>query len=97
MANQAMDRLRAAILRGRLAPGVELVERDLAARFGMSRMPIREAIRRLAEEGLVKHAARRGGVVYLPTPLEIEEIASVRIVLEQVVTVLIIERCNARS
>ena len=86
LADQATERLRNAIQRGSLKPGAQLIERDLAERLGMSRVPIREAIQRLAEEGLVKKTAHRGTVVYLPSQIEIEEIVSVRIVLEQLVT-----------
>ena len=85
LADQATERLRNAIQRGSLTPGSQLVERDLAERLGMSRVPIREAIQRLAEEGLVKKTAHRGTIVYLPSEREIEEITSVRIVLEQLV------------
>lgn len=85
LADQATERLRNAIQRGSLLPGAQLIERDLAERLGMSRVPIREAIQRLAEEGLVKKTAHRGTVVYLPSQKEIEEIVSVRIVLEQLV------------
>jgi DNA-binding GntR family transcriptional regulator len=92
LADQATERLRNAIQRGSLRPGRQLVERDLAERLGMSRVPIREAIQRLAEEGLVKKSPHRGTFVYLPSPEEIEEISSLRIVLEQ----FVIERVMAR-
>lgn len=92
LADQATERLRNAIQRGSLRPGTQLVERDLAQRLGMSRVPIREAIQRLVEEGLVKKAPHRGTFVYLPSPQEIEEITSLRIVLEQ----FVIERVMAR-
>jgi len=83
LTDEAAARLRDAIRHGSLAPGVRLVERDLAERLGMSRIPIREAIRRLVEEGLVKKEPRRGTFVYAPTPDEIEEISSLRVVLER--------------
>lgn len=92
LADQATERLRNAIQRGSLRPGTQLVERDLAQRLGMSRVPIREAIQRLAEEGLVKKSPHRGTFVYLPSPQEIEEITSLRIVLEQ----FVVERVMAR-
>lgn len=47
----AYDELRELIIRGRMAPGARLVEADLAARFQISRTPVREAIRRLVQEG----------------------------------------------
>ena len=95
LADQATERLRNAIHRGSLAPGSQLVERELAGKLGMSRVPIREAIHRLVEEGLVKKTAHRGTIVYLPSQQEIEEITSVRIVLEQLVTERVIQRWNA--
>lgn len=95
MADLATDRLRNAIQRGSLAPGTALVERDLADRLGMSRVPIREAIQRLVEEGLVKKTAHRTTIVYLPSQREIEEITSVRIVLEQFVVARVLQRWGA--
>jgi len=47
--------LRHAILTGELQPGERLVERKLAQQLGVSRTPVREAIRKLELEGLVKH------------------------------------------
>jgi DNA-binding GntR family transcriptional regulator len=52
-------RIRTAIVQGRLAPGARLRDRDLAENLGVSRMPIREAIRRLQDEGLVVAEASR--------------------------------------
>ena len=95
LADQATERLRNAIHRGSLTPGAQLVERELADKLGMSRVPVREAIQRLVEEGLVKKTAHRGTLVYLPSQREIEEITSVRIVLEQLVAERVIQRWNA--
>ena len=95
LADQATIRLRNAIERGSLRPGLQLVERDLAQRLGMSRVPIREAIQRLVEEGLVKKLPHRGTFVYLPSPEEIEEICSLRIVLEWFVIERVMARWNA--
>jgi DNA-binding FadR family transcriptional regulator len=53
LSEEAAERLRTAIRDGLLHPGMRLVERDLAERLGMSRIPVREAIGRLVEEGLV--------------------------------------------
>jgi DNA-binding GntR family transcriptional regulator len=60
---QVRDRLREDILAGRLEPGAELSEVALAREFGTSRGPLREALGRLAAEGLVTITPRRGAVV----------------------------------
>jgi DNA-binding GntR family transcriptional regulator len=60
---QVRDRLREDILAGRLEPGTELSEVALAGQFGTSRGPLREALGRLAAEGLVTITPRRGAVV----------------------------------
>ncbi len=57
-----------AIVDGRLAPGERLDEAGLAARYGVSRTPVREALRNLAASGLVEHRPHRGAVVALPDP-----------------------------
>jgi DNA-binding GntR family transcriptional regulator len=74
--------LRCAILRGRLRPGVALVQEDLAASFSVSRMPIRDALRMLSAEGLVELLPYRGARVALLTPEELEELYTARIGLE---------------
>lgn len=56
----------AAIVDGALAPGARLDEAGLAARYGVSRTPVREALRNLAASGLVEHRPHRGAVVALP-------------------------------
>lgn len=97
LSDQATDWLRQAIQTGALGPGAQLVERELAAQLGISRVPIREAIQRLADEGLVKRTANRGAAVYLPSADEIEEITSMRIVLEQFVVERVMERWQPPS
>lgn len=92
LSDEAADKLRLAIRSGTLAPGAKLVERDLADRLGMSRIPIREAIQRLIEEGIVRKEPHRSTYVYIPTRREIEEISSLRVVLERFVVERVIER-----
>ena len=58
-----LDAMREAILTGRYAPGTRLVQDDLAAAFGVSRIPLREALRRLEGEGLVVISPNRGAIV----------------------------------
>jgi len=91
LCDEAADQLRDAIRNGILRPGTRLVERDLAAQLGMSRIPVREAIQRLVEEGLVEKTPHRGTFVYAPTRKEIEEICSLRVVLER----FVVERAMA--
>jgi len=79
------DELREAIQNGAFEPGERLVERKLADRLGVSHIPVREALAKLAEEGLIERTPRRGARVALLTDKELAEISSLRIVLEQYV------------
>lgn len=74
--------LRQAILSGRYKPGQRLVEDRLAEDFGVSRNPVREALRSLAAEGLVALTARRGATVAAPSPTDAQEMIEVRATLE---------------
>ncbi len=74
--------LRRAILSGRLKPGERLVEERLAEGLGVSRNPVREAIRALASEGLVEVTARRGASVLKLSDEEARETIEVRALLE---------------
>ena len=76
------DVLRTAILDGSLAPGSPLREAHIAADLGISRAPLREALRKLEEEGLVSKVAFRGAFVAEVGEQAVEEIASLRRVLE---------------
>ncbi|WP_082653303.1 GntR family transcriptional regulator [Aureimonas sp. AU22] len=75
--------LRGAITDGRLAPGERLDQNELAERFGVSRMPVREALKQLQVEGLVVVYPRRGVEVARLDPSTIVEMFEVRIALEQ--------------
>jgi DNA-binding GntR family transcriptional regulator len=77
-----VERLRDDILAGRLRPGSRLVECDLTARFAVSRGPVREALRRLAADGLIEHWPHRGAVVRRLGEREIRELFLIRIELE---------------
>ncbi len=77
-----VERLREDILAGRLPPGSRLVECDLTARFAVSRGPVREALRRLAADGLIEHWPHRGAVVRRLTEREIRELFAIRIEME---------------
>lgn len=73
--------IRDAIMNGSLAPGASLVEKALASWCGVSRTPIREALLRLEQDGLVERTSR-GLVVRQRSPEEVLDIYEVRIVLE---------------
>ena len=62
-AETAYDKLFDAIQSGDILPGDRLLETELAQRFSVSRTPIREAIRRLEAEGIVRHTPRIGAMV----------------------------------
>ncbi len=70
------------IAAGRLAPGTALDETSLADRFGVSRTPVREALRELAAAGLVVHRAHRGAVVATLSPERVDEMFLVMAELE---------------
>lgn len=74
--------LREAILRGDLKPGERLMELQLAAKLGVSRTPIREAIRMLQQEGLAVTIPRRGAEVAAMTEKDMEDVLQVREALE---------------
>jgi DNA-binding GntR family transcriptional regulator len=79
---QVRDRLREDILAGSLEPGAELSEVALARDFGISRGPLREALGRLASEGLVTVTPRRGAVVTQLSRREFIDAYQVREALE---------------
>lgn len=76
------ERLRSSILTGQLAPGERLYEAALAREFGISRGPVREALALLEGDGLVVNEPRRGKFVRELGPRVIDEIYSLRRVLE---------------
>jgi DNA-binding GntR family transcriptional regulator len=79
----AVDRLRSDILSGRTDPGERLVEEQLTRRLGISRAPLREAMRLLAQQGLVEHIPRRGARVATLSDDDVRELYEVRDVLER--------------
>jgi DNA-binding GntR family transcriptional regulator len=86
------DHLRTEILEGRLEPGAELIEVALADQLGVSRGPLREAIGRLAAEGLVTVSPRRGAVVRSLSKEEFLELYQVREALERMAVQLAVPR-----
>jgi DNA-binding GntR family transcriptional regulator len=99
LAARALAALREAILAGTLAPGERLVEERLSAELGMSRVPIREAIKQLMADGLAVPAAGapggRGAQVATLTAAFAGELIEVRAVLEGLNARLAARHCDA--
>ena len=89
--------LRRGIHQGLLTPGERLIEIQLAERLGVSRTPIREAIRMLELEGLVVMLVRRGAVVSDITPKNLNDVLEVRLNLETFATGLACERITPEA
>ena len=75
--------LRQAILRGELKPGERLMEIALSQRLGVSRTPVREAIRMLEQEGLVIMIPRKGAQVAEISEKDLKDVLEVRLGLEE--------------
>jgi DNA-binding GntR family transcriptional regulator len=80
--DEVCERLRDSIIEGRLLPGHRLVERRLAMEFGVSRVPVREAIQVLISEGFVEALSARRIVVKQVSERDVRELFSVREALE---------------
>ncbi|WP_116091688.1 GntR family transcriptional regulator [Sphingomonas crusticola] len=74
--------LRAQIMSGKYRPGERLNESQIAREFNISRIPVREALSQLQEQGLVMNHERRGMFVIKLSPDEVQQINSLRMVLE---------------
>ncbi len=77
-----VDTLREAILTGEYRPGERLVQDELAESLGISRIPLREALRRLEGEGLVIISPNRGAIVRPLAPKDVVDLYDVRLALE---------------
>lgn len=84
--------LRQAILRGELKPGERLMEIALSKRLGVSRTPVREAIRMLELEGLVTMIPRKGAQVAQITEQDLNDVLEVRLGLEELAVRFACER-----
>lgn len=82
LSGQIVESLRRAIIAGDLEPGSRLVERDLCDRFAVSRGPVREALRQLSAEGLVRHEPHRGPTVERVGEQDLRDLYRVRGCLE---------------
>ena len=89
--------LRDAILRGELEPGERLMEMHLADRLGVSRTPIREAIRMLEQEGLAITIPRRGAQVAKMTEKDLEDVLEIRDALDSLAVTTACSRMNEEN
>src|SRR5258708_13903505 len=83
LADEVADALRTAIVAGSFASGQRLIEHELATQLAVSRGPVREALSRLSQEGLVVVDRHRGATAPALPASEVAEIYSLRTVLEQ--------------
>lgn len=86
--------LRKAILSGNLKPGERLMEKQLAEKMGVSRTPVREAIRKLELEGFVIMVPRKGAQVAEITEKDIQDVLEVRGALEALAVKIACEKMN---
>ncbi len=91
---RVVDALRDAIIAGRLKPGERIRERELVSLLGVSRSPLREAIRILETEGLITSLAYRGARVSELSGSDLHDMLHVRIMLETFAARLTIERLD---
>jgi len=76
------NKLRDQIIRGEIAEGAQLRQDAIASRYQVSRIPVREALRQLDAEGLITILPNRGAIVPVLSPDEIEELFTIRALLE---------------
>lgn len=76
------DRLREQIIRGEIPEGAQIRQDAIATQFHVSRIPVREALRQLDAEGLIAIVPNRGAIVPALSPADIEELFSIRALLE---------------
>jgi DNA-binding GntR family transcriptional regulator len=84
MSGQIATRIRDKILAGHYAPGAALLQDSIAAEFGVSKIPVREALVRLRAEGLIDIEAHRGFRVRPLSASEVDEVFRLRLMLEPV-------------
>lgn len=97
LAERAYRRLRDAIVQGVLPSGSRISERSLAASLGISAQPVREALRRLEQDGMVTTLPRRGTVVADFGPERQAEMGRIRAALEGAAAALAAERADAEA
>ncbi|WP_264601687.1 GntR family transcriptional regulator [Rhodobium gokarnense] len=92
-----VEAVRSDIMAGILKPGAALIQDTLARRYGVSRIPIREALRRVEAEGLIDVVYGGGTFVHVPDTSEIAEVFEIRLQLEPHVLRLSMPRLGPRD
>lgn len=82
---QVYERIRDDIVTGRIAPGERIVDLQMAELYGISRTPVRDAIQRLTQEGLIVTSGKKGYYVFKATRQDIVEIFELRLILDKAV------------
>jgi DNA-binding GntR family transcriptional regulator len=95
--DQIAESIRTAILERELAPGTVLNQSSLAGQFGVSRIPLREALRTLAAEGLITNRPGVGSIVTELTPQDVGELYDIRLALEPPLAEAIIENASRKQ
>jgi DNA-binding GntR family transcriptional regulator len=97
LADEIAVRVEAAILDGTYAPGARIPQDDLCDRFGVSRTPVREALRKLQARNLVVVVPNKGATVRIPSRKELLDVYQVRAELEGYATELATSRFTDRT
>jgi len=97
LVEKVANQIREAIKSGKLKPGERIIESNLASDMGISRFPIREAIRYLEKEGLVTTTPFKGAHVTELTPKDLEEIYSLRTVTEELAIRTLIKHLDSEK
>ncbi len=95
--DEVFNTLRKAILNGDLVPGQRLMEIALSEKLGVSRTPVREAIKRLEEEGLVVIVQRKGAEVAGISGSQLRDVLEVRLALEELAGELACQRISDKD
>jgi DNA-binding GntR family transcriptional regulator len=96
LVDDVISRIRRAIFEGTLAPGERLVEDDLATKLGVSRAPVRDALKALERDGLVVSAGRRGKIVTSLSSHDAWEVYGLRATLEAMAFRLVMQDQDSR-
>lgn len=97
LSEQAADIIRSSIISGRIKPGERLNEMKIASEMGVSRLPVREALRLLQNESLVESIPNKGVFVATLSPRDIQEIFTLRAVIEEFAIKLAVDNIEEKE